>query len=65
LQKTESCVIYFSTRRIGRLRREVVKKGRRSAFETFCTQPETRVGAREDFFIGIGCNPLKSPDSEK
>jgi hypothetical protein len=29
--------------------------------ETFRTQPETRV----EFFIWIGRNPLKSPDSDK
>jgi hypothetical protein len=31
------------------------------AFETFCTQLETRV----DFFNFSACNPLKSPDSQK
>jgi hypothetical protein len=38
---------------------------RKGAFETFRTQPETRVRSGEDFFIWIGRNPLKSPDSAK
>jgi hypothetical protein len=33
--------------------------------DPFCSQPETRVKARPDFFIWIRCNPLKSPDSAK
>src|ERR1700722_15092169 len=33
--------------------------------DPFCSQPETRVEARPDFFIWIRCNPLKSPDSAK
>jgi hypothetical protein len=37
------------------------ERGIRDAFETFCTQPETRV----DFFYFFARNPLKSPDSDE
>jgi hypothetical protein len=33
----------------------------REEFETFCTQPETRV----DIFYFFARNPLKSPDSDE
>ena len=39
----------------------LAKKGAKRAFETFCTQLETRV----DFFYFFARNPLKSPDSDE
>jgi hypothetical protein len=36
-----------------------------NALGAFRTQPASRVGARQDFFIWIGHNPLERPDPEK
>ena len=38
---------------------------RKGSFETFRTQPVTRVRSGADFFIWIGRNALKSPDSDE
>src|SRR5258707_8991467 len=43
----------------------MVRKYAASEGETFYAQPETRVGARPDFFIWIRHNPLKRPISAK
>jgi hypothetical protein len=38
---------------------------RKRGFETFRAQPSTRVEAEQIFFIWIGRNALKSPDSDE
>jgi hypothetical protein len=53
----------IKARRRRRARRGSARIGKERAvrFETFCTQPETRV----DFFYFFAHNPLKSPDSDE